>query len=245
MSEPLRYQNPELQDLLASNYVMGTLRGPARKRFESLMSRNESLVQRVRQWQEKMQPLHEVTPEVAPKKATWQKILGSINQVADPMIEKLLSRLRFYKALSTVAFTCALMIAVVAYSPWFAAKPTAAAINYVAVLKNNEATPTMVVTLTKAGRVLRLDMLQKPEVPADRKLQLWAISREDGSTESLGTIGVEKQIETNLSKAQWGLIKNAEYLIVSVEEQDAAAPSALVIAKGLCVKVEGWKSGTG
>ena len=44
MSGSLRYQNPELQDRLASNYVAGTLRGPARRRLETLMLDDSAVV---------------------------------------------------------------------------------------------------------------------------------------------------------------------------------------------------------
>ena len=43
MPGPLRYQKPELQDLLAANYVTGTLRGLARTRMETLMQENRDL----------------------------------------------------------------------------------------------------------------------------------------------------------------------------------------------------------
>ena len=74
MSGPLRYQNPELQDLLASNYVAGTLRGKARARMEALMRENATLARRVRQWEAKLQPLHQSTTPVPPKKSTWKAI---------------------------------------------------------------------------------------------------------------------------------------------------------------------------
>jgi anti-sigma-K factor RskA len=246
MPRPLRYQNPELQDLLASNYVTGTLRGPARKRMKTLMREDAALQKRVRQWESKLQPLHQVTPEITPKKSTWANIAKAINGAADPLMEKILKRLRFYKYLSATAMTCALVIAVMAWAPMQQEKP--AAINYVAVMKDNQEQPSMVVTLTKEGRVLALDMLEKPTLETNQNLQLWAISKQDGSVNSLGVIDVNKRIEKSLTKPQWGLIKDAEYLIVSVENLGGSVsgtPSGQVISKGLCVKVEGWKSETG
>ena len=113
-------------------------------------------------------------------------------------------------------------------------------------MNDENAQPAMVVTLTQAGRALSLDMLQKPQIENHQNLQLWAISRVDGSITSLGQITVEKHIEKSLSKPQWGLIKDAEYLIVSVENTPgASSPSTRIVAKGLCVKVEGWQSKTG
>jgi anti-sigma-K factor RskA len=91
--------------------------------------------------------------------------------------------------------------------------------------------------------VLALDVLEKPQLNADQHLQLWAVSREDGSVASLGAVQLEKRVETSLTKEQWGLITNAEYLLVSAETQSGVtAPGSRILAKGLCVKVEGWKS---
>ena len=103
----------------------------------------------------------------------------------------------------------------------------------------------MVVTLVQEGRQLSLDMLKKPVVSDGQILHLWAISKEDGNIRSLGTVPVEKHIEKTLTKPQWGMISSAEHLIVSVETSDQVlAPGPDIIAKGLCVKVEGWQAKT-
>lgn len=244
MPGSLRYQNPELQELLASNYVTGTLRGPARKRMEALMHANSDLRQRVRQWENKLQPLHQHTPDIAPEKSTWDKIARAINGATDPLVASLRRKLNFYKYFSGFALSCALVLAILFGTPFL--QPQPAVINYVAVMNDENAQPAMVVTLTQAGRALSLDMLQKPQIENHQNLQLWAISRVDGSITSLGQITVEKHIEKSLSKPQWGLIKDAEYLIVSVENTPgASSPSTRIVAKGLCVKVEGWQSKTG
>lgn len=246
MSEPLRYQNPELQDMLASNYVAGTLRGPARKRMEALMRANATLARRVHQWESKMQPLHHNTAAVQPKVSTWKAIENAINGVKDPVVASLMSRLNFYKYLSAFALTLTLALGFLLVKPGPAPAPSIAAattINYVAVLNDNAEQPTMVVTLTQPNRQLTLDMLQKPKLEENQYLQLWAVSRTDGRVSSLGTLKVEKHIETSLTKEEWTLIADSEYLWVSVENQpNLPAPGANIIAKGLCVKVEGWKS---
>jgi anti-sigma-K factor RskA len=244
MPGSLRYQNPELQDLLASGYVTGTLRGPARKRMETLMRNDIKLSRRVRQWEDKLQPLHQYTPDIAPKPSTWKNIANAINGAADPLLESLKKKLNFYKFFSGFALACTLVMAILLGTPLLQ-KP-AAAISYVAVMQDDNAQPTMVVTLTQENRILALDMLQKPQLAPDQSLQLWAISRVDGSITSLGSLTMEKHIEKSLTKPQWGLIKDAEYLIVSVESAvGATRPSERIISKGLCVKVEGWKSETG
>ncbi|OUS25085.1 hypothetical protein A9Q99_22835 [Gammaproteobacteria bacterium 45_16_T64] len=246
MPEPLRYQNPILQNLLASNYVIGTLRGPARRRFEALMQHNDALEGKVRQWENKMQPMHRATESIPPKKSTWKKIINRINtRTSNPLIIALQKQLRWYKYATSMAFTVAFMVGVIAWSPWLS-NPLSESIHYVAILNNSNETPTMVVTLNKEGRMLTVDMLVKPNIESDKELQLWAVSRGNGGTKSLGPITLKKHAEKSLTKPQWGLIEEAEYLMVSVENPGgSSSPTGRVISKGICVKVEGWKSETG
>jgi anti-sigma-K factor RskA len=246
MPGPLRYQDPKLQDLLAANYVIGTLRGQARKRFEKLMQQDSNIAQRVRQWESKLQTVHAVTPSVAPQRNTWQKITQAINNTSNQMMETLLSKLRFYKFVSAFAVTFALVLSVYSYTTISNVDPDAK-INYVAVMQNEAGQPTMVATLKQTGRLLALDLLQNPKIEPDKDIQLWTISKEDGSFKSLGLINIDKRVEIALTKPEWGLIKDAEFLVVSIESKGGSTtglPSDKIITKGLCVKVEGWEAKT-
>jgi anti-sigma-K factor RskA len=51
------YSRPRLADRLAANYVLGTLRGAARRRLETLLPAHPSLRQAVNRWQDALVPL--------------------------------------------------------------------------------------------------------------------------------------------------------------------------------------------
>ena len=51
------YSRPDLADRLAAGYVAGTLRGPARRRFEALLPAHPSLRGAVPDWQDRLIPL--------------------------------------------------------------------------------------------------------------------------------------------------------------------------------------------
>lgn len=70
----MNYRNPELRDRLASEYVIGTLHGLARQRFESLMRGDQELAERVQTWQERLQPLADALPPMAPSEQLLWKI---------------------------------------------------------------------------------------------------------------------------------------------------------------------------
>jgi anti-sigma-K factor RskA len=66
--------NERLRDRLSAAYVLGTLKGGARRRFEA-MQKESALIQReVAQWQDRLHPLAEFSPAVTPPPHVWQAI---------------------------------------------------------------------------------------------------------------------------------------------------------------------------
>ena len=68
------YTKPELRDRLAAEYVLGTLRGRARARFESLLRYDPSLRRTVAEWEASITPLAAAASEIAPPARVWQAI---------------------------------------------------------------------------------------------------------------------------------------------------------------------------
>ena len=68
------YAKPELADALAAQYVTGTLRGRARRRFETLLVAHATLRAAVRRWQERLIPLTSVLAPQTPPLRVWQGV---------------------------------------------------------------------------------------------------------------------------------------------------------------------------
>ena len=68
------YSRPELADRLAAEYVLGTLRGAARSRFETLLPAHPALRAAVTQWQLRLHPLAASVAEVQPPSHVWPRI---------------------------------------------------------------------------------------------------------------------------------------------------------------------------
>ena len=68
------YSRPPRAERLAAEYVMGTLQGAARRRFEALLPAHPALQRAVRSWQERLMPLTGVLPEQQPPAAVWRAI---------------------------------------------------------------------------------------------------------------------------------------------------------------------------
>jgi anti-sigma-K factor RskA len=76
--------NVELVDRLAAEYVLGTLRGPARRRFERWRVSSTLVEERCRSWEERLLPLARGFAPVRPPSEVWEGIrarlaLGSMS----------------------------------------------------------------------------------------------------------------------------------------------------------------------
>lgn len=67
-------QHPELVDRLAASYALGTLRGGARRRFETLAREHATVRAAALVWQTRWSGLTELQPAVNPAGVVWTRI---------------------------------------------------------------------------------------------------------------------------------------------------------------------------
>ena len=67
-------QNTELLERLASSYALGTLRGGARRRFETLAREQAPVRAAALIWQARLSALTELQPQAAPSTTVWTRI---------------------------------------------------------------------------------------------------------------------------------------------------------------------------
>ena len=70
----MNYQRPQLLEELAAQYVLGTLRGPARRRFERYCAHNANALHAVRRWEDRLVDLLAGVVPVAPSTLVWDRI---------------------------------------------------------------------------------------------------------------------------------------------------------------------------
>lgn len=75
----MRYLEPELLEVLASRYVLGTLHARPRRRFARLMKMHAPVEQAVRHWERRLLPLAAAVPPVKPPAHAWQALDARIN----------------------------------------------------------------------------------------------------------------------------------------------------------------------
>ena len=74
--------HPGLVERLASAYALGTLRGAARRRFETLARRDPAIRATALVWQSRFAGLVELQPAVAPPPEVWNRIDAQLTQQA-------------------------------------------------------------------------------------------------------------------------------------------------------------------
>jgi len=70
----MRYDNEKLIDMLSVEYILGTLKGAARTRFEQLLKQRANWAQAFSWWESHIHLLADTVPAVNPPKRVWKSI---------------------------------------------------------------------------------------------------------------------------------------------------------------------------
>ena len=247
----MRYDDPQLQEALASAYVAGALQGPARRRFEALLRTRPALRRRVEAWEDRLTPLADATPEVTPPARVWRALERRIAPAKEPAPARgggFWNTLAFWRPFGAVAACLALLVtAFAAYqtlgpesAPQVAeVAPKQITPSYLAVLEDGSNQPVLVVTAFKGPWRLTVEPLRELAPYQGKVFQVWAIERGTGATRPLLQVSGTEVLRQPLSEAGWDAIKTSESLAVTLEDAGPApaAPSGPVLFKGLCLNL--------
>lgn len=176
----IRDQN--LRDMAAAEYVLGTLRGGARRRFERLLGGDSDLRQRVARWEQVLVPLATGIGAVAPSARSWEAIqrrIGVAQNRAD-------ARSWFGWPLRVWLATAAVVLAV----GLFIVPPLQERLTFrpdVEVAIANEAQEVLwVIEADTQHNRLHVRAVRDVPIPDDKSLELWLLLADGGAPVSLG-----------------------------------------------------------
>lgn len=225
------YARPDRADRLASEYVLGTLQGPARRRFEHLLAAHPALRDAVAQWQVRLAPLADSVAPVVPPDRVWSAIQARLfaadTRTAAPL--PWWRRLGPWRAFSGVATVALVALLVIGQQPPPAAPPV------VVLLAANPqvAQPLQarfVASLSADGRALVLRPVDAPPLTTQQALELWAVPG-SGAPRSLGLVRADGA--TTLLRAR--LLSDTAAFAVSVEPAGGSptgAPTGPIVSLG-------------
>jgi anti-sigma-K factor RskA len=170
------------RDLLAAEYVLGSLEGEEAREAARLLETDAAFAASVRRWKERLAPLAAYAPPVAPPADLWARIAASTGATAGEVIPLAFRRrLRVLQAGAAVALAVAASLA--AFIVLRPVPPPRVAV----LAPISGGTPVLLAT-EQAGGVLVIQPSGTITVPSGRDLELWALAKGETRPRSLGVL---------------------------------------------------------
>ncbi|MES2946242.1 MAG: anti-sigma factor [Pseudomonadota bacterium] len=245
------YHHPAAIDQLASAYVLGTLQGRARRRFEAVLLTNTACQAAVADWTQRLVPLLTTLPPMQAGPDVWERIAGRAGIVdASPPVKTSFWRrwlapvfVPIPAGSLAVALLVGLVVPVVWQSYTESQRQSQLPESYVGVLATAQGKPGLIVSSLRYGRTVEIKQMApgaSPVVPAGQTLYLWRIDK-NGNTTPLGPIPDGKWVRLPLAEPAEKVFFSAVELAVSLEAAGSSpvAPGQAFVYRGLCGKL--WR----
>ncbi|WP_394789899.1 anti-sigma factor domain-containing protein [Rhodoferax sp.] len=250
-------QYPELLDKLAASYALGTLRGGARRRFETLAREQAPVRAAALIWQTRLGSVAELQTQAEPAPAVWTRIDNLVRADKDQQAMQAArvpsaSPGGWLRNLAVWRFTSAAGVAAAVLAVVFGLNQhdrlgnqiaalrmqldAAPQIEYVAVLADGKADASMLVTFDPKNKKLLLQRVGGYQEASDKSLQLWALPP-SGGPRSLGVLGSDKLLRLTAGE---GDVSQVPTLAISLEPKggvpSAGGPTGPVLFKGALIQ---------
>ena len=241
----------ELQERLAAEYALGTLRGRARQRFRRWMAEDSAIADAAMQWELRLAPMSAAIAPVRPSERVWRAILERID-AGQARGEGVWTSLAFWRNLGLAAsgMAAALLAAIGLIAPQVpqqAPPPVVLrvpsnemAATYLAVLSDAKTQkPMLVVSAGRNSNDLWVKTLDPAIHVPDKSLELWALPPGQ-APRSLGVVAPsEKMTALKLAAVADQSLAEVPAFAISLEPKGGSptgAPTGPVLFTGPCVK---------
>jgi len=193
----MNYLKEERLNALAAEYVVGTLRGKARTRYQKLMMQYQAVSDATAQWEQYLTGFAETLPPVTPPANVWESIqikLGhkaandagiatGVNTPSDSgqVLDFEKEKQKRWKNLSFLSTAAALVLAVLL----FVMQPIPAPeVSHIAVVNNADNTPLWVIEVS--DETMNVKVTDAFIALADKDYELWMVPANGEAPISLG-----------------------------------------------------------
>ncbi|MGH8282690.1 MAG: anti-sigma factor, partial [Gammaproteobacteria bacterium] len=152
----MKYDNENLRELLAGEYVLGLLRGGARRRFERLLIEDARLRAEVVAWEEKFAAWNRSLKPLPPPNAVWWKLESRLKAEEKAKRKTAGSRVLGGLLGGTGVIAAAILLAVGIFIGRSLITSQPAAPAYLAVMSSAKGQPLWLITVHPTTR--RIDM---------------------------------------------------------------------------------------
>lgn len=252
-------QHPDLLDRLASAYALGTLRGGARRRFETLAREQPVVRAAALVWQGRVAGVNELQAPREPAAAVWSRIDNLVRadldiatmaaaraEPARPEAGGWWRNLALWRGASAAGALATVLAVVTAVGlrddlgaqigELQARLASTPQVQYVAVLNDDQASASMLVTFDPKNNQLTLQRVGGFQEAADKSLQLWALPP-SGGPRSLGVLSQERLLRLAAGEAD---VREVPTLAISLEPKGGVptetGPTGPVLFKGALIQ---------
>ena len=251
-------RKPELLDRLGQAYALGTLRGGARRRFETLAREHPNVRVAALLWQSRMAAINELQPAAQPSAAVWTRINNLVQgeqeaqtmqanrAAATPASGGWWRNLLVWRGAAAAGVAATLVIGVASVNlreqmgaqidQLQARLQSTPQIDYVAVLSDDKSQASVLVTFDPKSKRLTLQRVGGFQEASDRSLQLWALPGA-GAPRSLGVLSPEKLLRLAADVQD---VNEVPTLAISLEPKggvpSAGGPTGPVLFKGALIQ---------
>lgn len=224
--------NAALRDKLAAEYVLGTLKGGARRRFEGYLHNDAALRMLTVEWQDRLAPMAQFATAQPPRKQVWDSIERRLN--LRPARAGWLQSLNFWRSLGVLSTAVAALLVVVIGLRVLDTPQ----LDYIATLTDEKSQTALVLTGDAGRKALTVRLVGNAPVASDKQLQLWAVPKQ-GNPRSLGLLADKGEVKLALTSSAVG--DDVALLAVSLEPKggspDPKGPTGPILYKGAWVRV--------
>ncbi|QTN27530.1 anti-sigma factor [Rhodoferax sp. AJA081-3] len=248
----MRYTQPELLDHLASSYVLGTLQGGARRRFERLRSDRADVQMRVTQWEIRLGELAISIPPEKPSAKLWPAIAARTQPAKKPQPLAPLKPPAWLGWLMPAGFGFGgLAAGVVAATALFFLAPTLFVSSeqiamrsgerlppsYVGLLTDAAGNGKVLVSSLRHGKTMTVKIIGPIMAQPAGHMVLWAYPAE-GLPFAVGIVPATGSAVSNLPDTSEKLFSKVSKLSITLETDAApASPQGPVLFSGNCAKL--------
>ena len=203
----MRPENPEVVDRLAAEYVLGTLRGRARRRFERWRATSPLVEERAAFWEDRLLGLAKGTKALTPSPHVWEGVRQRLGFVERAPRRGNLRVLALAASIAVVAILGGLLY-------WNTFGPQQ--LTQVASISAPSGTRVWTVQVFRKTARLTVRAGELPVTPAGRDYELWALPT-GGAPVSLGVLPRSGSAQRTLTEVQQRALASAPQVAVSIE----------------------------
>ncbi|WP_339689635.1 anti-sigma factor [uncultured Pseudoalteromonas sp.] len=179
----MNYDNQKLIDMLAAEYVLGTLKGSARKRFQRLMLSSNRVREATWMWEQHLNNLASSIKSVPPDSHVWEAISQRIDPQQVVSNNVIQPKTGIWQAWSLIATAACVVLALIIWQPQ---TPEGQNTQQIALFKDASEKPLWFIDINEQG--LSIKASEQLTARTDKDYELWMILKGQDIPISLGLL---------------------------------------------------------